>query len=157
MQVCRYAKVTNCEDCEYPFYNQCKKFLQIHARYLMRNVLKEKTEAFKYTPVKDAQKHDVLQTRNADKAKSIALQFALEKNVEVTPYSNSMAMDLAVNKTEEITSPVVYLHVTKSVGDDAAIIGMLESFVDITIRNGGKVAIYIDKLCTYKLKYPKAE
>lgn len=156
MQVCRYAKWTGCEDCDHPFYNQCKKFLKIHARYLMRNVLKEKSDAFEYKDVKDVEKHNVLWSRNPDIAKSVALRFALDKNAEVTAYTSNVAMDLVVRK-EEMNAPVVYLHVTKAVGDADAIIGMIESFVDITVSNGGKVAVYIDKMCPYKLKYPKAE
>jgi len=122
----------------------------------MRNVLKEKSDAFEYKDVKDVEKHNVLWSRNPDIAKSVALRFALDKNAEVTAYTSNVAMDLVVRK-EEMNAPVVYLHVTKAVGDADAIIGMIESFVDITVSNGGKVAVYIDKMCPYKLKYPKAE
>ena len=157
MQTCEYAKYTKCTDCEHPYHNQCKKFLQVHAKYLMRNILKYKDEAFTYIPIKDTNKNDVLYSKKADLAKSVALQFALEKNKEVVPMTASVAMDLSVNKTEEIEGDVVYLTVTKRVGDDDAIMQMIESFVDITVKNGGKVAIYVDKLCPYKFKYNKAE
>lgn len=157
MQVCEYAKYTKCTDCEHPYHNQCKKFLQIHAKYLMRNILKNKEEAFTFTPIKDTDKNDVLYSKKADLAKSAALQFALEKNKEVVPMTTSVAMDLSVNKTDEIDGDVVYLTVTNRVGDSNAIIQMIESFVDITVKNGGKVAIYIDKLCLYKFKYNQAE
>jgi len=157
MQTCEYAKYTKCTDCEHPYHNQCKKFLQIHAKYLMRNILKNRMEAFTYVPIKDTNKYDVLYTKNKDVAKSVALQFALEKNKEVVPMTASVAMDLSVNKTEEIEGDVVYLTVTMRVGNDDAIVQMIESFVDITVKNGGKVAIYVDKLCTYKFKYNKAE
>ena len=157
MQVCEYAKYTKCTDCEHPFHNQCKKFLQIHAKYLMRNILKNKGEAFTFTPIKDTSKYDVLYSKNADIAKSAVLQFALEKNKDVVPMTASVAMDLSVNKTDEIEGDVVYLYVTKRVGDDDAIKQMIESFVDITVKNGGKVSICIDKCCPYKFKYSKAE
>lgn len=157
MQVCKYAKWTGCTDCDHPFYGQCKKFLQIHTRWLMRNVLKDKRDAFEYTKVKNTERYDALYSRNVNIAKSVALQFAVEKNSEVVAYSTAAAMDLVVNNTDDITAGVYYLHVTKAVGAADAIIGMIESFVDIAVRNGAKVAIYVDKTCPYQLKYTKAE
>lgn len=157
MQVCKYAKWTGCSDCDHPFYAQCKKFLQVHARWLMRNVLKDKKDAFEYKKVKNIGRNDVLVSRDANLAKSAALQFALQKNAEVTAYTTAGAMDLCVNNTDEINAPVSYLVVTKATGASEAIIGMIESFCDIAVRNGGKVAVYVSKMCPYELKYPKAE
>lgn len=153
MQTCKYANVTGCVDCDSPFYNQCKKFRQVHARFLMKKLLKTKEDAFKYTPIKGTEKHNVLQTRKVDVAKSVALQFAIEKNSEVEPITSNVAMDMVCNHSDEITMQVVYLYVTKAVGDSSAIIGMIESFVDIATHNGGKVVICIDKGCNYNFKY----
>lgn len=156
MQLCKYAKQTGCTDCEYLFYSQCKRFWQIHARFLLRNILREPTDAFKYTPVKNAERHNVLVSRKMDVAKSVALQYAIEKNAEITPYTTATVLDLAVNATDEINAPVSYLTITKANGDVATIINMIESFVDIAVKNGGKVSIYLDNKCNYNFKYPKA-
>ena len=156
-QLCQYAKQAGCTECQHLFYSQCKKFWQLHARYLLRHILREKTDAFKYTPVKNAEKHNVLYSRNKDIAKSVAMQFAIEKNAEVIPYTTNTALNLVVNAVDEINASVSYITVTKAIGESEKIINMLENFVDTAVHNGGKVAIYIDKMCPYKLKYPKAD
>lgn len=155
MQLCKYSKQTGCTECQYTFYSQCKKFWQVHARFLLRNILREKSDAFKYTPIKNTEKHNVLCCRKMDLAKSAALQFAMEKNSEVVPYTTATALDLVVHATEEINSPVSYLYVTQATGAKDVIMSMIQSFVEIAVKNGGKVAIYIDKSCQYEFKYPK--
>ena len=155
MQPCKYAKWTKCEKCDIPFHNQCKKFLKIHAMWLMRDILKDKSEAFKYTPVKGVEFYNVVYSRKPDVAKSVALQFALQKNVEISYYTSNVAMDM-VSKKVDIEDKMVYLYVKKAAGDDDKIIGMIESFCDWVVKNnGGKVSIYIDKYCPYELKYKK--
>lgn len=156
MNLCKYAKVTGCTECTIPFHCQCKKFLQIHARWLMRKLLKDKNEAFKYEPVKDAEMYDVICTKNSDKAKSVALQFALQKNEEVIPFTSNVAMDLVTRKMD-IEACVVYLHVTQAVGEPKAIEGMLESFIDWVVKDGGKVAVFMDNVGGYSLKYKSLE
>ena len=155
MQLCKYSKQTGCTECQYTFYSQCKKFWQVHARFLLRNILREKSDAFKYTPIKNTEKHNVLCSRKMDLAKSVALQFAMEKNSEVVPYTTATVLDLVVHATEEINSPVSYLTITKATGANDVIMSMIQSFVDIAVKNGGKVAICIDKNCPYEFKYPK--
>ena len=157
-QLCQYHKQAGCEECKYLFYSQCKKFWQIHARFLMRNILREKTDAFKYTPVKDAEKHKVMWCTEKDVAKSIALQFAIEKNAEVIPYTTNTALNLIVNAVEEVNASVAFVTVTKAIGESDKIINLLENFTDTTVHNGGKVVLYIDPNCQYKFtKYPKAQ
>lgn len=156
MQPCNYVKVTKCKVCEIPFHNQCKKFLQVHARWLLRKLLKDKAEAFKFTPIKGAEYYDVVYSRLPDVAKSLALQFALQKNEEITPFTSSVAMDLITRKMD-IEAKVVYLHVKKAVGDKDTIVGMLESFCDWVVKDGGKVAIFLDECQAYNLKYKNVE
>ena len=122
----------------------------------MRNILREKSDAFKYTPVKNTEHHNVLYSRKKDIAKSVAMQFAFEKNAEVTPYTTNTALNLVVNAVEEINSPVSFITVTKAIGESEKIINMLENFIDTSVHNGGKVAVFIDPNCPYKLKYPQA-
>lgn len=124
----------------------------------MRNILREKTDAFKYTPVKDAEKHKVMWCTKKDVAKSIALQFAIEKNAEVIPYTTNTALNLIVNAVEEVNASVAFVTVTKAIGESDKIINLLENFTDTTVHNGGKVVLYIDPNCQYKFtKYPKAQ
>lgn len=156
MNPCKYVKVTGCTECTIPFHCQCKKFLQVHAKWLMRKLLKDKNEAFKYEPVKDAERYSVICTQNSDKAKSVALQFALQKNEEVIPFTSSVAMDMVTRKMD-IEASVVYLHVTQAVGEQKTIIGMLESFIDWVVKDGGKVAVFMDKVGSYNLKYKSLE
>lgn len=156
MQPCKYVGFTKCEKCEIPFHNQCKKFLQVHAKWLLNKLLKDKAEAFKFTPVKDAERYNVICSRVADVAKSIALQFALQKNEPVIPITSNVAMDMIMRKTE-IEPSVVYLHVKMAVGEVASIVGMLESFCDWVEKDGGKVAVFLDNCSAYTLKYKSAE
>lgn len=157
MQLCQYAKQAGCTECKYLFYSQCKRFWQIHARFLMRNILREKSDAFTYTPVKNAERHKVLYSRKKDVAKSVAMQFAIEKNAEVIPYTTNTALNLVVNAVEEINAPVSFITVTQAIGEPDKIINMLENFIDTAVHNGGKVAVFVDPSCKYKFKYPKAD
>lgn len=152
MQPCNYVNVTKCEKCEIPFHNQCKKFLQVHARWLLRKLLKDKAEAFKFTPVEGVEKYNVVFSRVANVAKSAALQFALQKNEEITPFTSSVAMDMVTRKME-IEANMVYLHVKMAVGDKDTIVGMIESFCDWVEKDGGKVAVFLDNCQAYNLKY----
>lgn len=141
-QLCQYAKQAGCKECQFLFYSQCKKFWQVHARFLMRNILRERTEAFKYTPVKNTEKHKVICSKKKDVAKSIAMQFAIEKNAEVIPFTTNTALNLIVNAVEEVNSPVVFLTASKAIGEDEKIVNLLENFIDTTVHNGGKVVVY---------------
>ena len=158
MQPCDYAKkgFIQCDLCEIPFHNQCKKFLQVHARWLARKLLKNKAEAFKFTPIKNVEYYSVVYSRKADIAKSVALQFALQKNDEIVPYTSSVAMDMVTRKME-IDANVVYLHVKKAVGDKDSIVGMIESFCDWVEKDGGKVSVFLDDCAAYTLKYKCVE
>ena len=136
MQPCKYVNITKCESCDAIFYAKCKKFVKVHTEFLVRRIT-----PFKFS--KQSLGASVVWSKDMNKSKSAALQFAVSKNSEVMKLSLNQVISLTISN-EEIDGKVFYIECASKIqGDLEKVLGVLSSFVDKVMYSGACVSIYV--------------
>lgn len=135
-QPCKYKNYTKCKSCTAVYYKECKTFQKAHIAFLTRNI----------RPFHFVHQHfseHVVWSRDEDKAKSAALQYASSLNQEIKVLSMSQVISLTVSN-EEVEGKVFYIdYKAKLSGDSEKVLGVLQSFVDKILFQGGCISIYV--------------
>ena len=146
---CKYHGCLKCEQCVHTFHKQCKKFIIAHAKESSREI-----QPFVYTS-KIKVSDRVMWSSNENKAKSLALKYALRINAKVTKYTFSQVISLALSN-EPVEASVVYIeYKTKLSGDADKLKGVLTSFIDALILRGAFVSLFISSNITLKVDYTR--
>lgn len=146
---CKYQKVLGCSECVHPFHRECKKFLVARAKEISVEL-----NPFIYTS-KVKVTHRVMWSRDENKAKSIALKYALKRNTKIRKYTLAQVISLALSN-EPVESDVVYIeYSSKLAGDVDKLKGVLTSFVDSVMLRGGCVSLYVAPSLVFNVDYDK--
>ena len=146
---CKYASALKCNECTVTYHKQCKKFM----------VARAKDIASEITPFQFSNKvkieGKVMWSRDANKAKSVALKYALSLNTKIRRLSLSQVISLALSN-EFPDERVVYIeHTTKLQGDNEKVKGVLNSFIETLLLNGCLISIYVTPAIAFNLEYNK--
>lgn len=136
MVPCKYAQILKCESCNVCYYNTCKKFVVAHAHDLTK-VLQPFTlqKLVSLTT-------NVVWSPDINKAKSAAMSYCLKDNSEVKRLSTSQVLSIMISN-QELTGNVFFIDASsKPTGDLEKVKGVLTSFVDEVVLQGGYVSIY---------------
>lgn len=136
IQLCGYAQQNGCKQCSVVYFKECKKFLKAHYSFLARKILPLN---FSKQKLHDA----VVWSRDEDKAKSAALQYAMKFNCEIKHLSLNQVISLTVTN-EDVEGKVFYIdYKQKLTGDSEKIVGVLKSFIDKVSMQGSCVSLFV--------------
>ena len=146
---CKYSSALKCDECTVVYHKQCKKFVVARAKEISSELV-----PFQYS---NKVKIDgrVMWSRDVNKAKSVALKYAIKLNTKIKRLSLSQVISLALSN-EFPDERVIYIeHSTKLQGDNEKLKGVLNSFVETITLNGGLVSIYVAPTIQFNLEYNK--
>jgi len=151
MNGCKYKEACHCKECGYVYFQECRQFILAHAAWLTRSI-----RPFIKTTL---ELHSAeVWSKDMNKAKSAATQYALKMNSEVLRYDLNDMITM-VMREEDLEGKVFYVEVPRRgqwKAEDQTV-KCLSTFISRVKVVGGCVAVYISPSTGYKLTKEDAE
>lgn len=146
---CKYAEALKCKGCIFAYHKECKRFVTARAKDLSRDLLPFVLSS------KVKISSGVTWSRDKNRAKSVALRYAMKLNSPIKKYTFSQVVSLALSN-EPVEAQVIYIeYQTKLSGDTEKLKGVLSSFIENCTLRGAMVSIFVSPSIPFNLEYDK--
>lgn len=151
MNGCKYKDVCKCDACGYVYFKECRKFMLAHVAWLTRAI-----RPF----IKTTLELHVMEvwSKDMNKAKSAATQYALKLNSEVLRFDLN-DMITTVMREEDLEGKVFYVEIPRKgqwKAEDQTM-KCLSTFISRVRVVGGCVAVYVSPATGYRVAKEDAE
>ena len=137
MQKCKYSERLKCDECTFPFYKECPRFVGAHAMFLSDEI-----RPFRFVNNLDVPAK-VVTSRDMQKAKSAALKFAIRMNQPVKKVTVNQVLNIVLSGLD-FEGKVIYIEYAKRVSGDAdKVDGVVNSFIENATLRGACISIYL--------------